>query len=440
MRAITTTLFLSLAFLLPSCNIRIYSSSSTTTIGTVPPRTGPRFQQAFPSAEVLVSTTDLEATRKVLDTVPLPETKEHHDALVRTLESVKTIDSEHLVLLTEAVAIPPRLADNSSMKSVSITTINSRTFVYSRGEGKYSHVIDDLLLAGAKRLSDVGPASFGRLISATQAKKTIVALSDILLKRSDTGSTGDLESILDEITFPEMRQELCVEVLLPRGRLKGKRADVAIESMSFDSNRSNLIGAIYATLEEIDPATLTRHVKLQSFDSGRQKVVDLGAPKLTKLNGTEAVALMQTASFESDRNAILSKVIAKVHLTGTDEALAFIRTNSFDSGRKETLKTLCAHNFTPVNGDDLVAYAKIGSFDSGRLEFLELLKPHFKGGFTRSSAARLLDAFSFDSTRMRVVKLFRSELQKLSERDRRAVVKEFSMSSDREAAANLLIK
>ena len=41
---------------------------------------------------------------------------------------------------------------------------------------------------------------------------------------------------------------------------------------------------------------------------------------------------------------------------------------------------------------------------------------------------------------MKVVKLFRSELQKLSERDRRAVVKEFSMSSDREAAADLLIK
>jgi len=246
-------LLISLAFLLLSYGVGIAGA-----------RTGPDFAEAFPDPAMLITTADIEETRKLLDTVQLPETDAHHDALLKALDDVEAIDSEHLVLLTEAVAIPPRLTDGAikSIKSIIKAVIDGREIVYSRGKGEFSHVIDDLLLAGAEKLSDVGPQSFGRLVAVAQTPETIVALSDILLERSDSGSTSDLAAILQEIPWDGTRTELCVEVLIPRGRLKGERADIAIESMSFDSGRTALIGAFYQSLDDLDAETLLRRVRL----------------------------------------------------------------------------------------------------------------------------------------------------------------------------------
>jgi hypothetical protein len=431
MRALTSSLLLTLALLFQSCSVDIASSM-------VPARTGPQFQQAFPSADTLIKTTDVAGTRRTLDTIPLPETKEHHDALRAALDSVETIDSQHLVLLTEAVALPTRLANPKSIRNISITSRDGRAHVLSRGDGEFSPVIDELLLAGAKKLSDVGPRSLGRLLSATQDVKAVVALSEILLERSDSGSTQDLESILEEMTFAGVRQDLCIEVLLPRGRLRGDRADIAIESMSFDSNRSKLIAAIYKSLDSLDAATLIRHTKLQSFDSGKIQVVGLGVPKLSTINGTDALKLVQTTSFDSGRKSILAELTGKLRLASTEEAMAFVRTNSFDSGRKDTLKTLLSGQFPSVSDDDLVQFASLGSFDDGRNELLKLVAPHFAGGFSRSSATRLLGTFSFDSGRLDVVRLFRADLQKMSEADRRQALRKFSMSSGRQTAQRML--
>lgn len=456
---------LSLAFLLLSYGV-----------GIVGARTGPDFVEAFPDPTLLITTADIEEARELLYTVQLPETDAHHDALLKALDDVEAIDSEHLVLLTEAVAIPSRLTDGAikSIKSIIKAVTDGREIAYSRGKGEFSHVIDDLLLAGAKKLSDVGPQSFGRLVAVAQTPETIVALSDILLARSDSGSTSDLAAILQEIPWDGTRTELCVEVLIPRGRLKGERADVAIESMSFDSGRTALIGAFYQSLDDLDAETLLRHVRLQSFDSGRTDVVEEGVavidriagslavalvetagfdsgreailkallPKLDRITGSLAVALVQTNSFDPGREAMLKALLPKLDLHNADDVLALVRTNSYDSGRLAMLKVAVAleSNFPAVSADDLVAYAQVGSFDSGRNEMLRVVAPHFKDGFTKQSAARLLGAFSFDSGRLDAVELFREELQKLSERDRRAVLRQFSRAAGREEADELLLQ
>ena len=490
-------LLISLAFLLPSYGVEIAGA-----------RTGPDFKEAFPDPAMLIATADIEETRELLDTVQLPETDAHHDALLKALDDVEAIDSEHLVLLTEAVAIPPRLTDGAikSIKSIIKAVIDGREIAYSRGEGEFSHVIDDLLLAGAKKLSDVGPQSFGRLVAVAHTPETIVALGDILLERSDSGSTSDLEAILQEIPWDGIRTELCVEVLIPRGRLKGERTDIAIESMSFDSGRTALIGAIYKSLDELDAETLLRHVRLQGFDSSRTDVVEKGVAVIDRIDGSLALALVETAGFDSGREAILKALLPKLDLRNADEMLALVRTNSYDSGREAMLKVLLptldriegsvalalvetagfdsgreamfkallpkldlrnademlalvrtnlydsgrlamlkigtrlGSNFPAASADDLVSYAQVGSFDSARNEMLKLVAPHFKGGFTKQSASRLLRAFSFDSGRLDAVELFREELRKLSEQDRRDVLRQFSRASSREEANELLLR
>ena len=422
-------LFRSLAFLLLS-------------YGVADARTGPDFVEAFPDPAVLITTADIEETRELLHTVQLPETDAHHDALLKALDDVEAIDSEHLVLLTEAVAIPPRLTGGAikSIKSIIKAVIDGREIVYSRGKGEFSHVIDDLLLAGAKKLSDVGPQSFGRLVAAAQTPETIVALSDILLERSDSGSTSDLAAILQAIPWDGTRTELCVEVLIPRGRLKGERADIAIESMSFDSGRTALIGAFYQSLDDLDAETLLRHVRLQSFDSGRTDVAEEGVAVTDSIDGALAVALVRTNSHDSGREAMLKVLLPKLDLHNADEMLALVRTNSYDSGRLAMLKVAVAleSNFPAVSADDLVSYAQVGSFDSGRNEMLRVVAPHFKDGFTKQSASRLLRVFSFDSGRLDAVELFREALQKLSERDLRDILRQFSRASSREEADELL--
>ena len=490
-------LLISLAFLLLSYGV-----------GVAGARTGPDFAEAFPDPAMLITTADIEETRKLLDTVQLPETDAHHDALLKALDDVEAIDSEHLVLLTEAVAIPPRLTDGAikSIKSIIKAVIDGREIAYSRGEGEFSHVIDDLLLAGAKKLSDVGPQSFGRLVAVAQTPETIVVLSDILLERSDSGSASDLAAILQEIPWDGTRTELCVEVLIPRGRLKDERADIAIESMSFDSGRTALIGAFYQSLDDLDAETLLRHVRLQSFDSGRTDVVEEGVavidridgslalalvetnsydsgreamlkallpkldriagslalalvetnsydsgreamlkallPKLDRIAGSLALALVETNSYDSGREAMLKALLPKLDLHNADEMLALVRTNSYDSGREAMLKAGVAleSNFPAVSADDLVSCAQVGSYDSGRNEMLRVVAPHFKDGFTKQSASRLLGTFSYDSGRLDAVELFREELQKLSEQDRRDVLRQFSQASSREEADELLLR
>ncbi len=499
-------------------------------------RSGPDFAEVFTDPAMLITTPDVEETRALLHTVQLPETDAHHDALLKALGDVEAIDSEHLVLLTEAVAIPPRLTEvKTTITSILKAVIGGRELVYSRGEGEFSHVIDDLLLAGAKKLSDVGPQSFGRLVAVTQTPEAIVALSDILLARSDSGSTSDLEAMLREIPWDEVRRELCIEVLIPRGHLKDERANIAIESMSFDSGRTALIGAIYPSLDELDAETFLRHVRLQGFDSGRIDVVEEGVavidsiagslavklvetagfdsgreamleallPKLKAIDGMIAVELVEMAGFDSGREAMLEILLPKLNSIDADALLALVRMNSYDTGRNEMLEMLLPKldaidadallslvrmnsydagreamleallpkldaidadallslvrmnsydsgrnemlevllpKLNGIDADALLSLVRMNSYDAGRSETLKLVAPHFKGGFTKQSAARLLGAFSSDSGRLDAVALFREELLKLSEPDRRDVLRQFSRMSNREEAVELLLQ
>lgn len=446
MQTKTTALLLALlTFVFAGCRFEINGSSSytITTTTMVPDRTGPEFAKAFPDPAVLLTTEDITKTRKLLDTVPMPETDAHHDALRDVLAAAESVDSKHLVLLTEAVAINVRLKKSDKRKTggqIQIHTTNGRTHIYSRMQGEYAPVIDELLLAGAKKLSDIGPESFGRLIVNTQEQKTVVALSDVLLEKSDDESDAALRKILKTIQVASIRHELCATVLLPRGRLNGKRADVAIESMSFDSNRANLIGAIYATRDSIDGETLYRHTKLQSFDSGRTKVVKLGAPKLSTISGATARRIVRLASFDSGKTDLLRILSSRIRLENSLEALDFLKLSSFDSARTANLKILLGGDFPKIRAGELAAFAKTASFDSDRQKILDLVAPHFDGQFTAASAKKLLNSFSFDSGRLSAVRTFSRSLQELSKEARMSILETFSFDSDRKRATMLIMK
>ena len=386
-------LLICLAFLLLSYGVELADA-----------RSGPDFAEAFPDPAMLIATNDIEETRELLNTVQLPETDAHHDALLKALDDVEAIDSEHLVLLTEAVAIPPRLTDvKTAIKSIVEAVIDGRDIAYSRGEGEFSHVIDDLLLAGAKKLSDVGPQSFGRLVSVAQTPETIVALSDILLERSDSGSTSDLEMILREIPWDGVRQELCIEVLIPRGLLKDERADIAIESMSFDSGRTALIGAMYKSLDELDAATLLRHVRLQGFDSGRADVAEEGVAVIDRIEGSVAVELVETAGYDSGREAMLKVLLPKLDRIEGSVAVELVETAGYDSGREAMLKVLLP-KLDRIEGSVAVELVKMAGYDSGREAILKALLPRLDLRNADEMLA-LVRTNSYDSGRLAMLEI-----------------------------------
>ncbi len=183
----TTHLLLPLFLVLP------VACSGVSEVGGIPVRNGPEFAQAFPEPSLLVTTLDPEEVSGLLATVQLPETDEHHQQLKQILQETDELATEHLLLLTEAVAMPG-ISGVDGATTTRIYTENSRTVVWSRGGGGYAPVVDELLLAGVSKLTDPSPANLGQLLEKTQEKETVVALVEQLASAPgaddwDDGST-----------------------------------------------------------------------------------------------------------------------------------------------------------------------------------------------------------------------------------------------------------
>ena len=428
-----------LRLLLPALCLMTVACSTWSVGGSIPTRDGPEFAKAFPDASVLVSTTDVREVRALLETVQLPATKEHHDQLIALVDEAEEFSAQHLLLLTEAVARDPDLSN-----CVIITSSqNGTTFHWTRGAGEYAHVIDELLLTGAKKVSDPSPKHFGQLLGRTQTKQSLIALVRECEKVNDAddwddGSASDLQAILEESLIDEIKLELCIDALLPAGRLDEERANVAVRSMAFDGGRKRLLTADYARRSSLSPEELLSHVVLMSFDEARTETVRQGAPLLAKVDGHQVLDLVETAAFDTGKVEMVQALASNIEFQSSPEVIAIVEAAAFDSGKEKILSALAAGSFLKLNGDDLVAFANTAAFDSGRIDILKTLHPHVDSALSADELRQVLHTCAFDSGRRQVVEIFVNELRRLPSSDREQILSCFAFSSDKKEARKIL--
>lgn len=402
-------------------------------------RDGPQFADAFPDVNALVTLDDTDEARALLATVPLPETDEHHAELRALLERTQELDTGHLLLLVEAVA----LGHESNTHTSYFTTEAGKLVSWGRGSGAYASVVDELLLAGVAKLRDPSPKHLGELLSKTQTKETTIELAQLCAKMDhaldwDDGSSKDLKAILRAAQADRVRLEYCIDVLLPNGQLDESRADIAMRSLNFDSGRTELIIADYGRRSSLTANTLLEHAKLMDFDSGLTSVVEHGAPLLTKIDGTEALELVQIASFDSGRTEIVELVAEHIDFQSSPDVLAIMQTASFDSGRAKILGVLAEGSFMELDGDDLIEFVQTANFDSGKFELMALLKPHVRSPLSAGELRNLLGTSSFDSGRMQVAELFASSLRRIPAEERLSILDCFSFESGKRKLRSML--
>ena len=359
-------------------------------------RQGPPFDEVFPDASVLVTTTDPASVRIRLDDSQLPDSQAHHDRLLSLLRSRQQLQAAHVVLLANAVGRP---------ETTTCVIDGKRLFRYGpRGQGESAKVIDQLLTEGIDRISDVDPQSFGELIAITQSDTTLRLYTDRFLAKVDDGSTAALEQILDGMTGSPATASF-LGVLASQGGLDGNRGWAAFAHSSFDSDRIQVLKVLLPRDAAIDARRMVTVMKAFSFDSGREEAFVLMAPRVPKLGVEDAKASIATFSFDSSREAAFAALGRQGDMHLTDAHLvAFVEMCSFDSGKLQCVKALarCLHG--EPDGNAAQALLAAFSFDSGRQDALAVLAKRWLE-LPLADRQRLLATFSFDSERQQATRL-----------------------------------
>ncbi|HZN39743.1 MAG TPA: DUF4476 domain-containing protein [Planctomycetota bacterium] len=362
-------------------------------------RQGPPFDEVFPDASVLVTTTDPASVRARLDESQLPDSKAHHERLFALLRSRQQLHAAHVVLLTNAVGRP---------ETITCFIDGKRLFRYGpRGTGESAKVIDQLLTEGIDRITEIDRRSFGDLIAITQSDTTLRLYTDRFLARVDDGSTAALEQMLDGMTgSPALASFL--GVLAPQGGLDGERGWAAFAHSAFDSDRIMVLKVLLTRDAPIDGERMVSTMRAFSFDSSRQEAFGLLAPK--------------------------------VHPLEVEHARASIATFSFDSGREAAFAALGKQGDVQLTDELLVAFVKMCSFDSGKLQCVQALANSLHGEPDGDAARSLLAAFSFDSGRQGAVAVMAKRWLELPLADRQRLLATFSFDSERQQATWLLMR
>ena len=364
-------------------------------------RTGPPFAEAFPDASILVSTDDPEAVRRELANAQLPETQAHHDELVRLLHGQDRISAAHLLLLVEAVARP----------SDRVVYLGDGTDVHvyaARGEGPFAHITEQLYVDALDKVTDVDRRTFGALIAHTQSNATMAAYAERFLPELDDGSLAALEQVLEPMAASPAKSPFLIDYLAPHGRLDGPRGWALVGTLSFDSERLELLAALASRHDAIDGAQVAEAVDRMSFDDGRGQALALLAPKARPVSGRVAEATVGEFSF--------------------------------DTGRIAAVATLADTGALALDDRGLVAIVRLCSFDSGRTRCVEILAPCLHGEPDGASARALLDAFSFDSGRLSACETMAERWRGLGPDGQRELLSAFTFSSSREQARALLAR
>jgi len=404
---------------------------------SAPKRDGPPFAEAFPDPSVLVTTDDVLATRKLLATVQLLEDPVQLERLVELAEEAPSLDTDHILLLTEAVPAPW-----SYVVGADGDTATWRIEWFSDGgredRGDFAELSDRILTVGMSKWSDPGRRELGLLLGRARTPETLVALSDAHLAAWDDGSVRALEEILGGMRTSFVTDRFVLEVLVPRDALEGERQWTAVDALSFDSERSAVMTALVERRGAADVPWLLQALQRLTFDSGRMAVVEAAEPRLTTCDADQLRELMETFSFDSDRGRLLRALSDRVVFTDARDVCRTLRLFSFESDRQEGLETLLDARGVPVRSADLVDFVGLGDFDSTREHILALVEPHLDGAVTAEDLGQVLQRFSFDSDRMDVLRLYADRLAVLTPDDVDRIVGLFSWDAEQREARRLL--
>lgn len=383
----------------PSCGLGAASSAAFVLVlaasgcrgGGGYERTGPDFAVEFPDAGELVTTTDVEATRRRLANVQLPTTAAHHDRLRALLAEREQISAGHLLLLVEAVSLP----DGSIIYVVDGVV---RRFA-PRGQGEFAPVVDELLMAGCDKLVDVDAERLGELIGRSQSDEVMTLLAQRWLPEVDDGSAHSLDALIDGLGGSPARMPFVLGHLVSSGRLDGAHGWALVGRLSFDSERIALVRALSSRRDSIDEGDMLTALGAMSFDSGRTGVVEAVAPRLTSLSPEAAVGAVAVFSFDDGRRDAVAVLARAARLQPDHRLLAsLVGLCSFDQTRVEVVRVLAPRLSGDPDAALALALLRTLSFDSGRVEVLQAMAPHWRD-LPESARERIAGSMAFSSNR-----------------------------------------
>ena len=355
------------------------------------------FREAFPDPLVLVTTKDPARVRARLADTVLPDDVAHNEQLLAMLRSRETMDASHLALLVRAVALPENFV---------FSTGAGRWAYPDRGEGAHAAFVDQLLMEGAEKLQNVDGYWLGELIGISQSSDTMQLLCERFVPSVDDGSDLALDELLRGMPGSPAMLPFLAEYMEPQGRLEGDRGWRAFGKMSFDSDRTALLGI------------------LMRGDGG--------------VTGDRLLLAMKAFSFDDGRMQALQMLVDKAAEVDSETARAAVATFSFDSGREGAFATFAKRGGTVLDEQQLVKFVRLCSFDSGKIKCVKLFVPSLRGEPSGDAAKQLLGKFSFDSDRLRALELLASRWRELPESERGALLKVFAFESSRTEARALL--
>jgi hypothetical protein len=479
---------LAIVFLLAACGQPSTSSFVLTVEGAEKPAPSKPFAQLVPSLTDLLGLKPAEDWIPKLDQADIPESQEHHDALLQCLQSVDELSSDQLLLLVASVA--PGYRPLPAGTSISINGVAITRQRAPRGEGPFAEVTDTLLSEGSAKLTDLDCRTAGRLLARCEALETMEQLSERWLPEIDDRSEAALEAILsgfgdyprvDEtagILFlgqePTRRSavlEFLLEILLPSGGLEGERQHVAVAALSTNAEKVQAIGSIFAAVEELRSQRLGRFLAQVSTNASKVEVMRAGVANLGSVPMPEVIALIAEFSTNSSRveawRAAVKNIEQGVPPAQLREAVELQSTNSSrlevlallfaeevsvgpgplaealdlfstNSSRGEALRQCVREAGQHYTWREIADCVAKFTTSSSQLEGLRVLVGVSRGDLSTQLLQEILQTPNTDSSRLEMLRLLANDLPADVAQQQEDFVQLFSSSSSRKAASKLL--
>ena len=399
-------------------------------------RDGPPFDMAFPDPSVLLTTTDVPQTRKLLASVQLPRDEASLEELVALTEAAPALDTEHILLLTEAV--PAQWGDAVAL-SLMDPTWRARQFAEGDTHDElYARVSDQLLESGMARWSNPDARGMGRLMGRARTDAALIRIAEQWLPDWDDGSVGALEDILGGMSSSRRLDVLVLQVLIPQRRLEGERQWLAVDALVFDSERVAVLLALMAQRTEVSVAYLLECLQRVTFDSDRMAIIREAQPKLGPCSSRDLRDLMSTLSFDSDRAHLLELFADQVTFEDARDVARTLRLFSFASDREKGLRLLATTPGFTVRSGELLELMSLVDFDSDREDILRIASPRLDGPLKASDLRSILRRFDFGSDRLDVLRLLAGHLATRTPAETDRIVNLFTDPGRRATAREIL--
>ncbi len=415
-------------------------SSGTTQAGA---HVRPAFAQEFPDVTELVRTADVAGAKERLGRVDFPETDAHHEALLALVADAKSLDVEHLELLIHAVALPGSLGQRDEdifgtfvhIEGDAKLLINGRELhLHERGEASYSHVVDELLLAAADKLTGLERADVGFLLGRTESNDALHALSQRWLPRFDDGSAPALAEILAGFDRRNVIVDFINNELLPSGGVDGDRLFVAVEAVPVDADRLAVLQAALLKREALDATGLHACLDLLRVDANRLRLVREQSERVTPIDAAFVEGVLDKLSVDANRRSALELLAPSARIASMHDASALAGRLSVDANRLAGLQKIAQQLEGELTAAELEAAVLTLSVDANRIALLKSLAPRLRAGCTEAELTALIATASVDANRLTALRALREPALALSEQARERLAATLSVRANVTAA------